>query len=191
MRNHEHLDDDELIRRSRSGDENAFRILVDRYEPRVAAVVVGMLGSVPEADDVGQEVFIRFFRSLDRFRGDATLATYLTRIAINQSLKALKKRKRWYDRFLNRDEQDEAPDPASDDSPVSVVEASEQAAYLRHILSSLSDEHRAVIVLRVMEGYSTKETAAMLDVPEGTVMSRLKRGLAKMKDGLNKEDVDL
>jgi RNA polymerase sigma-70 factor, ECF subfamily len=191
MRNHEHLDDDELIRRSRSGDENAFRILVDRYEPRVAAVVVGMLGSVPEADDVGQEVFIRFYRSLDRFRGDAAVPTYLTRIAINQCLKALKKRKRWYERFLNRDEEEDAPDPVSDELPNAGVESSEQAEYLRRKLATLSDEHRAVIVLRVMEGYSTKETAAMLDVPEGTVMSRLKRGLAKMKDGMNKADVDL
>lgn len=191
MRNHASLDDDELIRRSRSGDESAFRVLVDRYEARVAAVVVGMLGSVAEADDVGQEVFIRFFRSMDRFRGDSSVATYLTRIAINQSLKALKKRKRWYERFLNRDEQDETPDPPSDDSPVASVESSEQAEYLRRKLATLSDEHRAVIVLRVMEGYSTKETAAMLDLPEGTVMSRLKRGLAKLKKELDAERSDL
>jgi RNA polymerase sigma-70 factor, ECF subfamily len=191
MRNDARFDDDELIRRSRSGDENAFRMLVERYEARVAAVVVGMLGSVAEADDVGQEVFIRFFRSLDRFRGDSTLATYLTRIAINQSLKALKKRKRWYERFLNRDEQDEAPDPVSDDSPSVGVESSEQAEYLCRKLATLSDEHRAVIVLRVMEGFSTKETAEMLGVPEGTVMSRLKRGLAKLKDGLDAEILDL
>ncbi len=81
-------DDRSLVDRAQSGDEQAFRILVERYEGAVAATVIGMLGH--GAGDVGQEVFVRFYRSLSRFRGEAAVKTYLTRIAINQSLNALK-----------------------------------------------------------------------------------------------------
>jgi len=95
----DNLSDDALIERARDGQAWAFRRLVERYEGRVAATVVGMLGPGGEADDVGQETFIRFYEALDQYRGEAQLGTYLTRIAINQSLKALQRRKRWTDRF--------------------------------------------------------------------------------------------
>ncbi len=77
-------DESELLRRAREGDDRAFRELVHRYEDRVAATIIGMLGPGPDAEDVGQETFIRLYRSLDGFRGDSSLATYVTRIAINQ-----------------------------------------------------------------------------------------------------------
>ncbi len=89
--------------RAPEGDEEAFRCLVERYEGAVAATVIGMLGPGGEVDDVGQEVFVRFYRALDRFRGDSSLKTYLTRIAINLSLNELKRRRRWLDRFRSRD----------------------------------------------------------------------------------------
>ena len=81
-----------LTDRAREGDEAAFRTLVTRYESRVAATVVGMLGPGDEADDVGQETFIRFYQALGKFRGEAALITYLTRIAMNLSLNAIKRR---------------------------------------------------------------------------------------------------
>jgi RNA polymerase sigma-70 factor, ECF subfamily len=185
------LEDGDLIRRSIDGDERAFRQIVDRYESTVAGVVMGMLGRGAEADDVGQEVFVRFFRAMDRFRGDSSLGTYLTRIAINQSLKALKKRQRWYDRFLSRDVSEIHEDPPSDRDVVEDVELFERATQLRAALEELSPDHRAVIVLRVMEGYSTRETSDMLGVPEGTVMSRLKRGLEKMRLLIETRAIDL
>ena len=80
--------DQELLDSARRGDASAFRSLVERYEGQVASTVIGMLGFGPEADDVGQETFIRFFKAMENFRGDSSLSTYLTRIAINQSLKA-------------------------------------------------------------------------------------------------------
>ena len=77
--------EDKLLERARQGDERAFRQLVERYEGLVAATVIGMLGPGPDAEDVGQETFIRFNRALKSFRGDSSVGTYLTRIAINQS----------------------------------------------------------------------------------------------------------
>jgi len=171
--------DDALVERAREGDTAAFAQLVDRYEAQVAAVVTGMLGPGPDADDVGQETFIRFHRALDQFRGDASVGTYLTRIAINQALKASRRRQRWYDRFLRRDDAPPVAEPTGDLSDD--VEAAERCAQVHAALQRLDAKHRAVVVLRMLEGYSTRETADLLDIPQGTVMSRLSRALDKLE----------
>ena len=92
MKEISNLPDAELIKLAQDGEDAAFAILVTRYESRIAKTVIGMLGDTIEADDVGQETFVRFYRSLGSFRGDAGLGTYLTRIAINLSLNELKRR---------------------------------------------------------------------------------------------------
>jgi RNA polymerase sigma-70 factor, ECF subfamily len=185
------LDDSDLIKRSLGGDESAFRALVERYEATVAGVVIGMLGPGFDADDVGQEVFVRFYRAMDRFRGDSTLGTYLTRIAINQSLKALKKRQRWYERFLSSDAESGPPVEPLDSDPLADVQDDERSRRLNAALMKLPSDQRAVIVLRIVEGYSTRETSDILDVPEGTVMSRLKRGLERVRSIVESETIDL
>src|SRR5215471_4692206 len=92
------MDDLTLVARAAGGDEDAFRALVTRHESAVARTATAMLGPGDDADDVGQETFIRLFRALPRFRGDAELRTYLTRIAVNLACDALerrRKRKSW------------------------------------------------------------------------------------------------
>lgn len=170
--------DDELIRASKNGDQKAFRQLVERYETRVAATVIGMLGDCPEADEVGQEVFVRFYKSLSKFRGEASLGTYLTRIAINLSLNELKRRQRKSWRFFSQsaDEMIDLPDPQFNTAAFDNQE-------LIHIaLQKLEPNFRIVIILRLVEGFSTKETADLLKVPPGTVLSRLARGQQKMRE---------
>src|SRR4249920_891748 len=109
--------DADLMALARSGDDRAFAVLVERYEGAVAAVVIGMLGAGDDADDVGQETFIRFYRSLGSFRGESSTKTWLQRIAINLSLNALKRRKRGLSRFLDLAGADErAPQLQSDAS---------------------------------------------------------------------------
>lgn len=173
--------DAQLVERARSGDERAFRDLVERYEGRVASTVIGMLGPGDEAEDVGQETFIRLYRSLDRFRGDASLGTYLTRIAINLSLTALKRRKRFRARFVSRDDDGRAtPEPGVDPEPA--IERKEVGHRVRKAVDELSPDHRAVVVLRMIDGYSTREAARILGVPAGTVMSRLARALERLEE---------
>lgn len=177
--------DEELLERARAGDQDAFRMLVERYEGAVAATVIGMLGPGGDADDVGQEVFLRFYRALEDFRGDAALRTYLTRIAINLSLNAIKRRQTWLGRFVSRDRgADEAPlqEPAVAGERAHEVRDAE--ALVRAGLDTLSPEQRSVVVLRMIEGHSTAETAEILGLPQGTVMSRLKRATDTLRERL-------
>ena len=173
--------DEDLVVRAREGDRRAFRLLVERYEEEVAATVVAMLGPTAEVDDVVQEAFIRFYQTLDRFRGEAAVSTYLKRIAINRALDALRRRKRFLGRFRSRDDETyPAPDPSIDED--GRVEARERARLVHQAIEALPPKHRAVVVLRMIEGYSTEETAEMLGIPYGTVLSRLSRAHAKLKE---------
>jgi len=171
--------DETLVARARLGDTLAFRLLVDRYQSIVASVVVGMLGPGHDADDVGQETFIRFHNALAQFRGDAALSTYLRRIAMNLSLNALKQRRRFSLRLVSRDESrtslNEPQVEAYD------AERTERIDVVRRAVAALGEKQRAVVVLRLLDGLSTNETAVILDLPAGTVMSRLARGMTELE----------
>jgi RNA polymerase sigma-70 factor (ECF subfamily) len=171
--------DDALLARVRGGDERAFATIVDRYEQRVAVTVIGMLGPGVEAEETGQEVFVRLFRSLDRYRGEAALGTYLTRIAVNLSLTALNKRKRWYERFVDLSPGQESAPPTED--ALDRLERGQRDARVRKALDSLPEDQRAVVVLRWLDDLSTRETAEVLTIPEGTVMSRLSRAMDRLR----------
>jgi RNA polymerase sigma-70 factor, ECF subfamily len=171
-------DDAALVARARLGDDVAFRHLVERHQAAVARTVVGMLGAGDDADDVGQETFVRFYRALDSFRGDASVRTYLVRIAMSCSLNALRANKRRSLRFIADDVAiDRAVDPASGRAGGSSA-PSEQ---IRSALNKLSPEHRAVVVVRLLEERSTRETAEVLQIPEGTVLSRLSRAVQQLR----------
>ena len=175
--------DEELIRRARQGNRHAFSLLVERYEDRVAATIIGMLGPGADAEDAGQETFVRLYERLDQFRGESSLGTYLTRIAINQALQVLRKRKRWTRRFRSREAHaDELPHPTGDARDDLEREERKQLTYCT--LQELSEAHRSVVVLRLLQGYSTKETAEILNIPEGTVMSRLYRASNQLAERL-------
>jgi RNA polymerase sigma-70 factor (ECF subfamily) len=160
-----------LLDEARSGDMNAFRAIVERHEGKVAGVVKGMLGDIPEASDVGQEVFIRLFESLENFKGESALSTYVVRIAINLSLNEIKRRKRKITMF-------ESLDQAADRG---AEESADLKEMLEHEIRKLEPDFRVVVTLRMVEGYSVEETAALLGIPVGTVMSRLYRAQKKLK----------
>ncbi|MES2177670.1 MAG: RNA polymerase sigma factor [Gemmatimonadota bacterium] len=169
-----------LIARARRGDDEAFRLLVVRYEPVVAATVIGMLGRGDDADDVGQETFIRFHRALDSFREESTLKTYLVRIAMNLSLNALKSRRRGALRFISRD-QAETPVPDAAVPAVALDDGDERRSMVRRAVAMLGPRHQPVVVLRLLQDLTTKETAQALGIPEGTVLSRLSRAMQELK----------
>ena len=176
------LTDEALVAAARDGGEDAFRALVERYEGRVASVAIRMLGDTAEAEDVGQETFIRFYRSLRGFRGQASVGTYLTRIAINLSLNEIKKRRRRsiFIPFTPAGKEKDVPDQEFED-PRASAEYDDTPDRINKALNQLKPEFRSVIVLRLMEGYTTKETAEILGLPVGTVLSRLRRSQEKLK----------
>jgi RNA polymerase sigma-70 factor (ECF subfamily) len=174
------LNDQELVENARNGDNNAFKELIKKYENQVAATVIGMLGNCPEAEDIGQEAFVRFYKSLDKFRGEASVGTYLTRIAINLSFNEFKRRKRQRKLFFSKsnDKIENIPDKNDERDRKATNE-------LVHLcMQKLEPKFRTVIVLRLIDGYSTQETAQILNVPVGTVLSRLARGQMKLKEVL-------
>jgi len=175
-----------LVTRAAQGDESAFRALVREHETALARTIIAMIGPGDDADDVGQQTFVRFLRALDHYRGDASVRTYLTRIAMNLCLDLLAQRKRrvrWL-RLVGNDTDPPliAPDAAGDGTD----EARRLA--VRRAVDTLEPIHRAVVVLRFLEERSTRETATMLGIPEGTVMSRLKRALDQLRFSGELED---
>jgi RNA polymerase sigma-70 factor (ECF subfamily) len=177
-------DDAALVASAADGDRRAFRELMDRYIDDVSRTVAGMLGAGQEVDDIVQDAFIRLYRALPTFRGDASVKTYVTRIAINRSLDELRarKRRRWLRPWEEVDGQQEMAGEtfASDET-----ELSDRDRLLRQAVDTLPDGQRAVVVLRMIEEYSTEETADILGIAYGTVLSRLKRGLDKLKQTLS------
>ncbi len=160
---------------ARTGDGDAFRQLVDRHQGRVARTVLGMLGE-QDADDVAQEVFIRLHRHMHEFRGEAKLGTWLTRVAINLCLDRLRARQRRQWRWLSlHSEEGQRLEPALDGE--ALLDARERQALVRRAVQELKPEWRAVVVLRWLEGLSTEETADLLQLPYGTVLSRLSRAM--------------
>lgn len=183
-------DDAELIARSRLGDERAFSALVRRHQLVVERLVARMLGAGDEMEDVCQETFVRFHGALDRFRGDAAVSTYLSRIAMNLSLNALRRRRWQLGRFLRHDVEPfgHLQELASDADNPAVARERHEALYAA--LNRLDLKHRAVVVLRMLENRSTQETAEVLDIPSGTVMSRLARAMSKLQQDLRAQGME-
>lgn len=166
----------QLVQAARDGNMEAFKKLVVTHESKVAAMIYSILGATPEAADAGQEVFIRFYESLEKFQGQSSVGTYLVRIAINVSLTELKRRKRNEQRY-------EAPTANSKYFKQHSQDNSHDTYDLVHLaLGQLEPEFRTVVTMRMIEGYSTEETATLLELPMGTVLSRLSRAQKKLKE---------
>ena len=171
--------ENELIEKIKRGDIRAFHRFVELHEKSIANVVIGMLGNTEEAENIAQDVFIKFFYNVHKFRKESSARTYLTRIAINLSLNELKRKKIRKKRIENPGDMKIYEDEAS----VQPGEF-ELKEILGKELNKLEEGQRAVFILRMIEGYSTRETADILKIPEGTVLSRLHRATGIMKNKL-------
>ena len=146
-----------------------------------------------DARDICQEVWLTVWKQLGTFRGDSRFTTWLHPIVTRRALDHLRKRRRWFDRFLPFDTGDDSvasvSEPATDDNVRGQAEGSETIERVRTALASLPPKHRAVLALRELEGLSYEEIAQATGIPAGTVMSRLhhaRRLLAeKLKGTLN------
>lgn len=139
-----------------------------------------MLRDATLVDEVVQDTFVRLHRALGSFRGEASLSTWLLRIAINRSCTVLKQQRSWRARFFSRDDHTDTSvaEPALD--PGDPAERDERVRAVHAAVARLDPAMRAIVVMRLLEGYSTKEVASVLNIPEGTVMSRLSRATQRL-----------
>jgi RNA polymerase sigma-70 factor, ECF subfamily len=175
--------EEELVKASIKGDKKAFGVIVERYRKMVARTVKGMLGDSVYAEDIGQEVFIKLYYSLQEFRGDSKLSTYINKIAINLTLNELKKRKRAFS-FLSQKGDEEIY--GLDFGASEEADRNEASEIVNKALMALDPGFRIVVAMRMLQGYSTKETAEILDLPLGTVLSRLSRAQEQLRIILKK-----
>jgi RNA polymerase sigma-70 factor (ECF subfamily) len=178
------LSDEEVVARVLAGDTSLFEILMRRYNQRLFRVARGILADDAEAEDVMQEAYVRAFRELANFRGEARFSTWLTRIACHEALARARKGRRLVS--LAPINGGEPPDPPSEASgPERQLENRELHAVLREAVELLPDPLRAVFCLREIEGLSTEQTADALDLSVENVRVRLhraKRGLRQTLD---------
>lgn len=172
----------DLLARCRQGDPRAFEDLVRRYQNQVFAVALRMLGDRGEAEDLSQEVFLKVFRGLGSFRGEAKFSTWLYSIVSHECLNRLRARR---PPRPARAAEREGEEPAvSDPNPdaVTLLERRELAERLEEEIGRLGPEHRAILILRDLQGLSYEEIAEALGLELGTVRSRLHRARAELKE---------
>jgi len=170
--------DDLLVKAVLNGDKEAFGEIVRLYRRMVARTVKGMLGDSVYSEDIGQEVFIKLYHSLSEFRGEAKLSTYIQKIAINLTLNEIKRRKRFFSTFIHKANDELYEIDIADDNS---AERNDTRELVTKALMKLDPKFRVIVTMRMLQGYSTKETAEILDLPLGTVLSRLSRAQEQLR----------
>ena len=171
-----------LVQRTVAGDQRAYGLLVLKYQRRIQRLIGRMVRDVDLVEDICQETFIRAYRALHQFRGDAQFYTWLYRIAVNTAKKFLLELKHdptVSESFLANDDDDETSwkknEPIADDGPESILASKEIAAVVNTAMDDLPDDLRQAVVLREIEGLSYEEIATAMNCPVGTVRSRIFR----------------
>jgi RNA polymerase sigma-70 factor, ECF subfamily len=188
----ERLNDEDLVRLARERDEAAVRAITSRYNRRLFRIARSILRNDAEAEDVVQETYVRAFTGLDLFRGDAAFGTWITRIAMNEALGRLRRRRPtvdWETYGANRNEAEIINFPASAASidPEKTMAQSEVRAVLEHAIDELPDAFRAVFVTRIVEGMSVEETADLFGLQPETVKTRLHRARVLLRAELDRQ----
>ncbi|HLJ93140.1 MAG TPA: sigma-70 family RNA polymerase sigma factor [Gemmataceae bacterium] len=182
-------DDHRLIADCLQGRTAAFGELVRRYQDRLYNCVYRLVDNEEDAQDIIQEAFLNAYQSLDRFKGDSQFFTWLYRIAFNASISLRRKHRAALALKTGRmDAGVSEPLDASESSrPEFALEKSEQERRIQQALQRLSPEHRMVLILKDMEGQKYETMAEILQVPIGTVRSRLHRARMEMRELLQRE----
>lgn len=184
-------DDAQLIDEALAGGSAAFGQLVTRYQDRLYNTICHVVGCRHEAYDVVQDAFVQAFLKLDSFKRSAAFYTWLYRIAFNVAV--TRKRRSKPTTSVEQTREITGEDPASADADPSLnLEQQERATQVHAALATLSEEYRTVLVLREMDGCPYETIAEMLDLPVGTVRSRLHRGRMQLREQLKsvlQEDV--
>lgn len=185
--------DHDLVQRVQAGDSAAFRELFDKYHRRAFAVAMGVVKNPDDALDAVQEAFVKVHKNIDKFQGTSSFYTWLYRIVMNVSIDHVRKKSRRksldFDERAMHEEGEVAGGGAivpnvTDANPGKAALRRELGGAIQAALDELPDHHRAVLVLREVEGMSYEQMAEALEVPKGTIMSRLFHARKKMQAAL-------
>ena len=181
-------DDKSLVQACRAGQTEAFGVLVRRYQDRLYPTILRLLGSPEDAQDVLQDSFVRAFEKLDQFHGESSFYTWIYRIAVNLALSEYRRhRQRGRDRWSDPASLSLAAEPVDDSpetDPAIALERVERELIVQTALNELGPEHRAVVVLKDFDGRRYEEIASLLEIPIGTVRSRLHRARSELRERL-------
>jgi RNA polymerase sigma-70 factor (ECF subfamily) len=183
-------DDHRLIAECLQGRTAAFGELVCRYQDRLFNTVYRLVDNAEDAQDVVQEAFLNAYQSLDTFKGDSQFYTWLYRIAFNTAISLKRKQKAAVSMHtVKEDGGDVEPVDASEFSqPEHAMQRAEQESRVQRALSRLSAEHRAVLIMKDMEGQKYETMAEILEVPIGTIRSRLHRARMELRELLRQDE---
>lgn len=181
-------DDRALVARTQGGDRDAFSMLVTRYQERVVNLCYRGLGDQDLAHDVAQEVFIKAYRGLPRFQGESQFFTWLFRITMNETITARRKRDRRRPP-LSIDRETKDGEKMSDPADLTYEPAAEAAsrddqAMVQRAIDTLEDDMAQVLLLRDIDGLAYQEIAQVLQVPLGSVKSKIHRARLALKERL-------
>jgi len=180
------ISDEALIEQIKKGDLDAFERLIAKYETKVYTIAYRYMGNYNDASDLAQEALIRVYRSIGGFRGESSFLTWLYRVVTNVCKDELRRRAK--EKTVSMDEMiEKGKPPAVEEKNKSLEEiilCREWQAEVQAVLNSLSEEHRTIVIMRDIQGYSYEEIAFFLECSLGTVKSRLNRARNMLKDRL-------
>jgi RNA polymerase sigma-70 factor (ECF subfamily) len=184
--------DGELIRESRRGGKEAFQELVRRYQKRIMAVALGMVHNPDDAMEIVQDAFVKAYENIDRFKGESSVYTWLYRIVVNRAIDFRRRERRHpVVHFEDRAGNDERREPYEDtlkeerpNDPFEAVGSREVGDRVTEAINELTPDHKAVILLREVEGLSYEEISRVMQCSKGTVMSRLHYARKKLQEKL-------
>ncbi|MGH6867717.1 MAG: RNA polymerase sigma factor [Methylocella sp.] len=185
-------DDAELVRRALARDDKAFRTIMERHNRRLYRIARSILQNDSEAEDAVQEAYVKALTHLSAFRGDSTLATWLSRIAMNEALGRLRRERLAVDMETFEAQRTKAqiikfPQTVSSDDPERTMAQREILRLVERATDNLPEIFRIVFMTRVIEGMSIEETASLLDLQPDTVKTRLHRARRYVRDELDRQ----
>ncbi|HUU52415.1 MAG TPA: sigma-70 family RNA polymerase sigma factor [Candidatus Heimdallarchaeota archaeon] len=184
MSQQEHSEEKMLIVRAKRGDTKAFESLVRKYQKPIYYLCYRMTGAHQAADDLSQDVFIKAYFALSHFKEEMIFFAWIRKIAVNRAINYLKVWKR--EKSMGGDEMrvSRNPDASPQEMPEETYQRKQMVKTFKQALQELSAEQRAIFILKVYENQSYEQIAMTLNIPQGTVMSRLSRARQKLKNAM-------
>jgi len=178
------LPDRELVVRCQRNESRAFDELVARHQDRVYTAVTRFCGNAEDAADIVQRAFINAFRKIQEFKGDSAFSTWIYRIAFNQAISFRRENRRPAVSIYSSKDDEKVVEPAVDSNPTEKLEGEETQKKVQQALEMLEEGDRQIILLKDLQGHSYDEIASIMQIPKGTVRSRLHRARLELKSKL-------